>query len=274
MANSSTPLRRDYWSPTTGIQSRIAIFTPTDREVPLPPNGVAIVKSNFGTAKIRGYRPTRRDKLIIEAIIAHGRVPSPIYDADGELVGGKFTVNLREVAATIKKRRHMNWVAQRISRIADAKIELTNAKGQLLAFAHMIDQGRRRDGGMFDVIFSAAYLELWSHDVNIYSERLIGMLADVESPIVSMLIERALTQEHYRENLVDAMRYVGALDVASTEQKERFAEVRQSDADFARFGMRRYHNTDGGEILEGHRRNLDDYGLVQIPPRRSLAIAS
>jgi len=269
---SSTPAwpKRDCLAPTTAMQSRIAIFSPTDREVPLPPGGQVIATSQYGHAEIEGYRPTRGDKLIIEAVIALGKHAQPSRDTSGKLRGGVFHVDPKQVAHLIGKRKHVDWVMGRLSRIGKAQVKLYDASGSMIAFYHMIAEAEKTEDGYYDVVFTSGYLETWLHDTQIFCEQIVGMLAEIESPVVGMLVERSLTQEYYREGLDKAMKGVGALSASARKQRERYADVRKAGETFARFGIRLYRSQKTGEeVLERDENVLKAFGLVQITPQRA-----
>jgi hypothetical protein len=266
---------RETWSPTTESQCRLAIHSPTDKPttpIPKDPKGpwprisVNIDGGKFGRAIVRYYRPTERDRCIIQAILKTGGLP--VRDRFG---GAVVEVCLRAAAKVADCSRHVDWMRDQLIKIGHAEIEIYRPNGKLLSWFHIVSQiDMLDDGETARVYFTAGYMHLWAVDRWVHSENLVERIAKLKSPRVRAIIQRNLSHGiDFDETLDAALRGIDAMRVNAVEQRLRRAEVRAAheDGSLAEFGLTLSMNKNTGvEHLAFERKALDKYGVVQLPP--------
>lgn len=228
---------RSHLAPTTAAQSRIPIWSPTDR--PSPMNRVTRheVENGSGKATIRGYRPTQRDRDVLDAII--GGLPGVQFDAKTTTI----RIDVRRVARVCAAQKHPRWIWESLRQMQVAVVDIqpsgwTEPKSFQIVGEIVPDP----DGYGGSVSLWNSFLHLWRWDTAVHSERLTADIAAVKSPVVRAVIRRMLTQASasYQEGIETALEAIDALAVTERERKRRFRAVRVAakDGTLHRFGIR------------------------------------
>lgn len=227
------------------------------------------VENGSGKATIRGYRPTQRDRDVLDAIL--GGLPDLQCDAKTTTI----RIDVRRVARVCAAQKHPRWIWESLRQMQAAVVVIhPSGWAEPKSFQIVGEIVPDRDGYSGSVSLWNSFLHLWRWDTAIYSERLTADIAAVKSPVVRAVIRRMLTQKSssYQEGIETALKAIDALAVTARERKRRFRAVRVAagDGTLARFGI----SLDEHDNLHFEPRRLSSKdAFVQIVPERLAAYA-
>lgn len=248
MRNKSSKNHFDFKDfPTTTVsQSRLPIFLPVKRVASQKESVNIEISNSWGKCTIRKCRLTQVHRNIIETIF--NKHKQLYIDDNGEV---SFLFNPYDIQKFLGKAPDNRWFSQKLDELRETTIVVQSDKwkvhtGIILRHQYLTNDDYRDSNSTkfgqenpYMVTFSSEFMKLFSFDLNVYYNKLLGELVLIKSSVTQAVIRFCLTHRSINIELVNLLSTIYAVrpDMSKRAIRYVFSEIQDNIETLKNFGI-------------------------------------